>query len=96
MEPSVSRLPDGVLNDFDGFLARTNIRRMDAKAQMADQHGDSVYSVNAGGGATFDFHRTELAPPTGMFAKNYSRSVCVSAVHFKLLPIDKHLQSNPP
>ena len=67
-----SRLPDEILDDFDEFSARTNIKRMDADGLMVDPAGGTFYSI-AAGDDTFVFHDAELAPPAGVFGKNYSR-----------------------
>jgi hypothetical protein len=67
-----SRLPQEILGDFDEFAMRTNIRRMDGNSRMSNQRGETFYSV-AIGEDTFKFHDAELAPPAGVFGKNYSR-----------------------
>ena len=77
-----SRLPDEILNDFDEFSARTNIKRMDADGLMVDPAGGTFYSIVAGDD-TFVFHGAELAPPAGVFGKNYSR-LAVSLLLFCL------------
>jgi hypothetical protein len=69
-----SRLPDEILSDFDEFTTRTNIKRMDADGLMTDSAGQTFYSITAGGD-NFVFHGAELAPPAGVFGKNYSRLV---------------------
>ena len=77
-----SRLPDEILDDFDEFSARTNIKRMDADGLMVDPAGGTFYSIVAGDD-TFVFHGAELAPPAGVFGKNYSR-LAVSLLLFCL------------
>jgi len=67
-----SRLPEEILADYDQFAATTGIKRMDGNGRMADKEGKTVYSVQIGG-EKFDFHGAELAPPTGVFGKNYAR-----------------------
>lgn len=67
-----SRLPQEILADFNQFTVATGIKRMDGNGCMADKEGRTVYSVEIGG-EKFDFHGAELAPPTGVFGKNYAR-----------------------
>ncbi|KAF8054723.1 hypothetical protein FPV67DRAFT_1682217 [Lyophyllum atratum] len=75
-----SRLPKEVIDDFDTFLAKSGIKRMDGSGQMASEGSSGTYSVVVGGTA-FDFHDVELAPPTGVFGQNYSRGI-----HFEHQP----------
>jgi hypothetical protein len=74
-----SRLPQEILDDFDKFTASTNIKRMDANGLMTDERGGNFYSIVIGEDQ-FDFHGAELAPPSGVFGKNYSR-LANSLVH---------------
>ena len=66
------RLPAEVLDDFDNFLNEAGIVRMDANSLMRDARGKTLYFANVGD-ANLMFHGAELAPPTGIFGKNYSR-----------------------
>ncbi|KAF8809194.1 hypothetical protein BYT27DRAFT_7284279 [Phlegmacium glaucopus] len=75
-----SRLPQEILDDFNKFTTSTNIRRMDANGHMADEKGQTFYSASIGEDQ-FDFHDAELAPPSGVFGKNYSR-----AIHYEHQP----------
>ena len=47
-----------------------NIKRMDADELMVDPAGETFYSIVAGDN-TFVFHDAKLAPPAGVFRKNY-------------------------
>jgi hypothetical protein len=67
-----SRVPDEVLEDFDRFMSEEGLMRMDAKSAMAREGGRGGYTIQIGD-TQFDFDRAELAPPTGVFAENYSR-----------------------
>jgi hypothetical protein len=77
-----SRLPDEVVEDFDKFVSGEGLMRMDAKSAMAGEGSKGNYTVQIGE-TQFNFCGAELAPPTGVFAENYSRSVL-------LLPISDH------
>ncbi|TFK60425.1 hypothetical protein BDN72DRAFT_779438, partial [Pluteus cervinus] len=75
---SKARLPREVISDIEGFLFDTNINRMDGGLQTADgQTGEYKVSV---ADKTFAF-TAELAPPSGVFAGNYSR-----AIHYENQP----------
>jgi hypothetical protein len=77
-----SRLPDEVIEDFDEFVSGEGLMRMDAKSAMAGEGSKGNYTIQIGE-TQFNFCEAELAPPTGVFAENYSRSVL-------LLPISPH------
>jgi hypothetical protein len=67
-----ARLPEEVIGDFEDFISGAGLMRMDALSAMVDSAGKPVYAVNIGEDQ-FEFHDAELAPPTGVFASNYSR-----------------------
>jgi hypothetical protein len=67
-----SKLPDEVIQDFDQFLADTDIKHMDARGLLVDERGDNVYTAEIGD-QVFEFHGANLAPPQGVFGKNYAR-----------------------
>ena len=69
-----SHLPAEVVADFENFITDAELLRMDANSVMAEADGKGVYTVNIGGDQ-FDFHKAELAPPSAVFAENYSRCV---------------------
>jgi hypothetical protein len=68
------RLPTEVIEDFEKFITDAKLVCMDADSLMAKAAGKGVYTVNIGEDQ-FDFHKAELALPTGLFAENYSRCV---------------------
>lgn len=71
------RLPSSVIDDIEGYMEKTGISRMDGNGLMAAD-GDPAkgrYTVSAGAGAAFTICEADLAPPTGVFAANYSRLV---------------------
>jgi hypothetical protein len=63
-----------VMEDFNDFLKKTNIRRMDANGAMAEDGILGTYELDLEG-MKFVFHLVELPSPTGFFAENYSRYV---------------------
>lgn len=67
-----SRLPAEVIDDFENFITAAGLVRMDANSVMAEADGKGAYTVNIGDDQ-FDFHKADLAPPTAVFAENYSR-----------------------
>jgi len=84
------RLPGQVIEDFETFISGASLRRMDAEGEMVDTAGKPVYSVHVGNDE-FEFHDAELAPPTGVFASNYSRYRMPPQ---QRLPTDNYVQSN--
>ncbi|GLB39703.1 hypothetical protein LshimejAT787_0702130 [Lyophyllum shimeji] len=74
-------LPEEVIRDFDDFMEKTKLKRMDGNGQLSpgilnctqSPGGAGSYSVNANG-HEFSFHHVELAPPAGVFGENYARA----------------------
>ena len=70
------RLPAGIIDDIEDYMAETGIRRMDGNGLMASAQDPSKgdFIVSAGDAVQFKICEADLAPPTGVFAANYSRS----------------------
>ncbi|TFK60762.1 hypothetical protein BDN72DRAFT_778991, partial [Pluteus cervinus] len=92
-----AHLPDEIISGIQNFLD-TGIPRMDAGGAMATGHapGTGHYTVQPTPDVSFTFHEAQLAPPTGVFACNYSR-----AVHYENQPHDYSIswtlaRSDPP
>ncbi|GLB37799.1 hypothetical protein LshimejAT787_0408500 [Lyophyllum shimeji] len=66
-------LPEEVICDFDDFMEKTALRRMDGNGRMSSGGAAGTYSVTANG-HEFHFHDAELAPPAGVFGENYARA----------------------
>ncbi|KAF9066655.1 hypothetical protein BDP27DRAFT_1197367, partial [Rhodocollybia butyracea] len=73
--------PAEVVADLEKLVKDNNLYRMDtAIANGGKQH---TYTIDVDGGVPLTFHNAELAPPSGVFARNYVR-----AVHFERQPHD--------
>ncbi len=63
-----SLLPPEVVADFNNFVKKTGIPRMDGNGHL--ENGTYQLYVD---GRPFAFHNAELAPPGGVICQNYSR-----------------------
>lgn len=61
-------VPPEVVADFDDFVARSGIPRMDGNGQLPE--GTYEVPIDC---MTFPFQNVELAPPGGVVGENYSR-----------------------
>lgn len=68
------QLPAEVIEGIEDYLAE-GIPRMDGNGLMAtgSAPGTGEYLVDLCDGQSFTFHEAQLAPPSGVFASNYSR-----------------------
>ena len=67
-----NQLPEEVIEDFDAWLQRTQMIRMDAIGSQDSVWGP--YTVKCGDNP-FIFHDVEMPPPSGVVGVNYTRSV---------------------
>jgi hypothetical protein len=64
------QLPGEIIDDFKDWLRDEEMVRMDTLGSQASTHG--VYTVDAGR-EKCEFHKVEMAPPSGVFGTNYTR-----------------------
>jgi hypothetical protein len=63
-------LPAEIIEDITQYMGKTKIPSMDASRSLSSRTG--AYTVIADG-AKFEFSNVDLAPLTGVMARNYSR-----------------------
>ncbi|KAF9062029.1 hypothetical protein BDP27DRAFT_1185820, partial [Rhodocollybia butyracea] len=73
--------PSVVVADLEDLVKGNNLYRMDTA--IANGGKQQTYTIDVDGGVPVTFHNAELAPPSGVFARNYAR-----AVHFERQPHD--------
>ena len=64
------QMPDEVMDDFKEWLQDSEMVRMDTLGSQAGIEG--TYTVDVGR-EKYDFHKVEMAPPSGVFGTNYTR-----------------------
>lgn len=86
--------PQEVLDDFDNYLKKLGIRRMDGAGSMPHDiaTGQGNYSVSTPN-YDFTFYGAELAPPTGVCGWNYSRYALSSGFHLLLTQLVRQVHA---
>jgi len=67
-----NQLPPEANGDFEAWLGRTQILRMDTLGSQTSTEG--TYTVKYGEDR-FEFHGVDMPPPSGVFGTNYTRFV---------------------
>jgi hypothetical protein len=73
-----NQLPEEVIEDFDAWLQRTQMVRMDTMGSQDSVRG--AYTVKCGDDP-FVFHDVEMPPPSGAVGVNYTRFVNGGYLH---------------
>ena len=79
-----NQLPEEIISEFDTFLKKSNIHRMNPSGGRGKKERGS-YTI-CDGDYPVKFCNVELAPPAGFFASNYARCVVSSYVSLYFLP----------
>ncbi|KAF9061533.1 hypothetical protein BDP27DRAFT_1235073 [Rhodocollybia butyracea] len=66
--------PKEVVEDLEEFVKENDLYRMDTS--YVQNRKSQTYTIDVGDGVPVTFHNTDLAPPSGVFARNYARCVC--------------------
>lgn len=77
--------PTEVVADLGKLVKHNNLYRMDTA--IANGGNQQTYTIDVDGGVPLTFHDTELAPPSGVFARNYARSVRRTPLHCAMLTV---------
>ena len=67
------QLPEEVIAEFDGYLERSQIYRMDPSGKKVKKKVRGTYTILKDGNNPISFNNIELAPPSGFFGANYTR-----------------------
>ncbi|KAF9038894.1 hypothetical protein BDP27DRAFT_1166384, partial [Rhodocollybia butyracea] len=75
--------PTEVVEDMEEFVAKNSLYKMDVK--IAQGGRQQMFTVDVDGGVPLTFHDADLAPPSGVFARNYARCyllmLLIRAIH---------------
>lgn len=63
--------PREVVADLEKLVKDNNLYRMDTA--IANGGKLQTYTIDVDGGVPLTFHDADLAPPSGVFARNYAR-----------------------
>lgn len=87
--------PSVVVADLEDLVKDNNLYRINTA--IANGGKQQTYTIDVDGGVPVAFHNAELAPPSGVFARNYARWVTCMQMHCALLIICRavHFKRQP-
>lgn len=63
--------PKDVVEDMENFVKKHDLYKMDPT--IANGGKQQTYTIDVDDGVPLVFHNADLAPPSGVFARNYAR-----------------------